>query len=155
MIARTVIVESRLGGQFWFKAAEAGKDACNAVYKTRTKTSPHQAVYGEPFVSWFSSCWCKAYVLNRDSKEMGKHTARAIKAINLGFASNTSHTFSTFRKRRQCSLLIKYSVTKWVPFSEKEDDQTIFIGQFSWCSVSISFLCQMGSLQQVSCRKLC
>jgi hypothetical protein len=28
--------------------AAAGKDACNATFKAHIKTSPHQAMYGEP-----------------------------------------------------------------------------------------------------------
>jgi hypothetical protein len=43
-IARTVMAESRLGGQFSFKAA-AGKDALNTTFKAHIKTSPHQAMY--------------------------------------------------------------------------------------------------------------
>ena len=42
------MVESGLGGRFWFKAATAGKDARNDVYKERIKTSPHHAMYEEP-----------------------------------------------------------------------------------------------------------
>ncbi len=34
---------------------------------------------------------CKAFVyLNKDRRENGKHIARGIDAVNLGFASNTS-----------------------------------------------------------------
>ena len=32
MIARTVMAESGLGGQFWFKAAKADKDARNVTF---------------------------------------------------------------------------------------------------------------------------
>ncbi len=48
LLARTVMAESRLGGRFWFRAAMAGKDARNAIYAERLKTSPHHAMYGEP-----------------------------------------------------------------------------------------------------------
>ncbi len=41
MIARTLMVESGLGGQFWFRAATAGNDACNVTFKERIST-----VYG-------------------------------------------------------------------------------------------------------------
>ena len=86
------MVESGVGGRFWFKAATAGKDACNAVYKERIKTSPHHAMYGEPKdVSRFRAFRCKAVVyLNKDRRANGKHTARGVDAINLGFAQNTS-----------------------------------------------------------------
>ena len=33
LVARTVIVESGLGGRFWFRAATAGKDARNVTFK--------------------------------------------------------------------------------------------------------------------------
>jgi hypothetical protein len=91
LIARTVMVESGLGGQFWFKAAMAGNDALNEVYKEHIKTSPHQAMYGEPKdVSRFRAFRCKVFVyLNKDSRENGKHTARGVDAINLGLAQNS------------------------------------------------------------------
>ena len=44
LIVRTVMVESGLSGRFWFKAATAGKDARNAVYKERIQTNPHHAI---------------------------------------------------------------------------------------------------------------
>ena len=86
------MAESGLGGRFWFRAAVAGKDARNAIFLERIKTSPHNAMYGEPKdVSRFRAFGCKAFVyLNKDSKESGKHIARGIDAVNLGLASNTS-----------------------------------------------------------------
>ncbi len=86
------MVESRLGGRFWFRAAVAWKDARNAIYMERIKTSPHNAMYGEPKdVSRFRAFGCKAFVyLNKDSGENGKHIARGIDAVILRFASNTS-----------------------------------------------------------------
>ena len=86
------MAESGLGGRFWFRAAMAGKDARNAIYAERLKTSPHQAMYGEPKdVSRFRAFGCKAFVyLCKDRRQNGKHIARAVEAVNLGFASNTS-----------------------------------------------------------------
>ena len=43
LIARTVMVESGLGGRFWFRAATAGKDACNVTFRERIGMTPHQA----------------------------------------------------------------------------------------------------------------
>ena len=40
------MVESGLWGGGW--AAVAGKDARNAIFMERIKTSPHNAIYGEP-----------------------------------------------------------------------------------------------------------
>ena len=40
MISRTVMVESGLGGRFWFKSALAAIDARNATYKERIGTTP-------------------------------------------------------------------------------------------------------------------
>ena len=70
LIARTFMVESGLCGRFWFKAATAGKDAHNVVYKERIKTSPHHAIYEDPKdVSGFRVCGCKAIVyLNKDRR---------------------------------------------------------------------------------------
>ncbi len=70
----------------------AGKDARNAIFMERIKTSPHNAMYGEPKdVSRFGAFGCKAFIyLNKDRQENGKHIARGIDAVNLGFASNTS-----------------------------------------------------------------
>ena len=36
MISGTVVVESGLGGRFWFKSALAAIDACNATYKNES-----------------------------------------------------------------------------------------------------------------------
>ena len=91
LLARTVMAESGLGGRYWFRAAMAGKDARNAIFAERLKTSPHHAMYGEPKdVSRFRSFGCKACVyLCKDRRQNGKHIARAVEG-NLGFADNTS-----------------------------------------------------------------
>jgi hypothetical protein len=92
LLARTVMVESGFWGKFWFRAAVAGKDARNSIFMERIKTLPHNAIYGEPKdVSRFRAFCCKAVAyLNKDHQENGKHIARGIDAVNLGFASNTS-----------------------------------------------------------------
>ena len=45
LVARTVMVDSGLGGRFWFRvrAATAGKDARNVTFKERIGMTPHQA----------------------------------------------------------------------------------------------------------------
>ncbi len=80
MIAQTVMVESGLGAWLWFKAAAAGKDAHNVMYKVQIKNSPHQTMYKEPKdVTQFRSCGCKALLnMNKDLQEKRKNTARAI-----------------------------------------------------------------------------
>jgi hypothetical protein len=92
LIARTVMAESGLGGLFWFKAAAAGTDALNATFKALIKMSPHQALFRAPKdVSRFRAFLCKVVVyLNKERPETGKHTARGIDAINLGFACKTN-----------------------------------------------------------------
>jgi hypothetical protein len=92
IIARTVMTESGLGDRFWFKAAAAENDVFNATFKTRIKTSPHQAMYGEPKDdSVFRSFGCKSVVyLNNECRENGRHRAKAVDAMNLGFAHKTS-----------------------------------------------------------------
>jgi hypothetical protein len=47
LIARTVMVESGLGGRFWFKAAMAGVDARNVTFKARIGSTPHHFMYGQ------------------------------------------------------------------------------------------------------------
>ncbi len=47
IIARTGMAESGLVGRFWFKAASAGKDARNVIYKDRIGMALHQAMHGE------------------------------------------------------------------------------------------------------------
>ena len=44
-LARTTMSESGLGGQFWFSAAIAGKDARNVMYKQRIKTTPWMLIH--------------------------------------------------------------------------------------------------------------
>jgi hypothetical protein len=92
MAARTIRAESGLGGRFWFRAALAARDALNATYKERIGTIPWRRMYGEMRdVSRFRAFGCRAWVyLDADRREKGKHTARAVEAINLGFEPNTS-----------------------------------------------------------------
>ncbi len=62
MIARTVMIESGLGGRFQFKAASADKDARNVTFKDRVRMTQHQAVHGEKQdVSDFRAFSCMAW----------------------------------------------------------------------------------------------
>ena len=92
--ARATMVESGLGGRFWFSAAMAAKDARNATYKARIKTTPWHRMHEElRNVSKFRAFGCRAYMyLNEERRPPGKHVPRAVEAINLGFATdlNTS-----------------------------------------------------------------
>jgi hypothetical protein len=45
LIARTGMVESGLGGRFWFRAATAGIDVSNTTFKARIGTTPHHLMY--------------------------------------------------------------------------------------------------------------
>ena len=49
LVARIVMVESGLGGRFWFRAATADKVARNVTFKERTSIgmTQHQAMYEE------------------------------------------------------------------------------------------------------------
>ena len=86
------MAESGLGGQFWFKAAKAGKDARNVTYKERIGMSPYQAMYGEKKdVSDFRAFGCRAsswVYLDKLRLEKVKHTPRAKEAIYVGFTDN-------------------------------------------------------------------
>jgi hypothetical protein len=44
--ARSTMVESKLGGQFWLSAAVAAKDACNVTYKQCIRKTPWEMMYG-------------------------------------------------------------------------------------------------------------
>ena len=83
LIARIVMVESGLGGQFWFRAATAGKDARNVTFKERIRVgmTPHQAMYGEKKdVSDYRAFGCRAYVYeDKQRRANRKHTPRARK----------------------------------------------------------------------------
>ena len=91
------MVESGLGGQFWFSAMMAAKDARNATYKDRIKTTPWMLMHGtKQDVSKFRAFGCRAYVyLNEERRARGKHVARAVEAIYLGFA--TDHNMSAYK----------------------------------------------------------
>jgi hypothetical protein len=77
MAARTIMAESGLGSRFWFRAALAACDACNATYKERISTTPWRRMYGEmQDVSRFRAFGCRTLVyLDSDRREKGKHTA--------------------------------------------------------------------------------
>ena len=47
LVARAVMVESCLGGRFWFRSATAGKDSRNVTSKERIRMTQRQAMYGE------------------------------------------------------------------------------------------------------------
>jgi hypothetical protein len=93
-LARSVMVESGLGGQFWFSAAMAAKDARNVTYKERIQMTPHMRMYGaKKEISRFRAFGYRAYIyLISERKANGKHIPRAFEAINLGFA--TDHNMS-------------------------------------------------------------
>ncbi len=57
-----IIVESGLGGQFWFSAMMAARDARNATYKERIGTTPWVLMHGtKRDVSKFRAFGCRAY----------------------------------------------------------------------------------------------
>jgi hypothetical protein len=57
------MVESRLGGQLWFRAATAGKDASNVTFKEQISMTPYQAMYGEKrAVADYQAFRCSAWV---------------------------------------------------------------------------------------------
>jgi hypothetical protein len=92
MISRTVMVESGLGGRFWFKSALAAVESRNPTYKERKGTTPWRRMHRERrYISRFRAFGCRAWVyLNSEGRENGKHTPRAVEAIYLRFEPNTS-----------------------------------------------------------------
>ncbi len=74
-LARSVMVESGLGGQFWISAAIAAKDARNVTYKELIQMTPHLRMYGaKKDISRFRAVGCQAYMyLNSERRANGKH----------------------------------------------------------------------------------
>jgi hypothetical protein len=63
MLSRTIMVESGLGGRFWFKSACVSCQAWNVTYKARIGTTPWKAMHGEKKdVSRFRAFGCRAWV---------------------------------------------------------------------------------------------
>jgi hypothetical protein len=91
------MVESGLGGQFWFSAAMAAKDARNVTYKERIQMTPHMRMYrAKKDISRFRAFGCQVYMyLNSERRANGKHISRPVEAINLGFA--TDHNMSGYK----------------------------------------------------------
>lgn len=91
-LAHFTMVESGIGGQFWFSAALTAKDARNEIFKDHCKMNPWEMLDTFNFRAW----GCKAWVyLNKDRRGNGKHLLCTVEAINLGFA--TDHDMSTYK----------------------------------------------------------
>ena len=89
-LALSTMVESGLGGQFWFSAALAANDARNVTYKEHIRMTPWEIMYGsKKNVSDYLAFGCLSYVyMNKDRRGNGKHLSQALNAIHLGFASD-------------------------------------------------------------------
>jgi hypothetical protein len=62
-LARSVMAESGLGGQFLFSAAMAAKDARNFTYNERIRMTPYLYMYGrKEDISKFRAFGCQAYM---------------------------------------------------------------------------------------------
>jgi hypothetical protein len=135
------MVESGLGGQFWFSAMMAAKDARNATFKERIATTPWMMMHGRKRdVSKFRAFGCRAYIyLDEDRRRKGKHVPRAVEAINLGFA--TDHNMSAYkfyvpstRKIMLCNqakfdeLFFPYR-TREILERDKDDHRTNILGR--------------------------
>jgi hypothetical protein len=93
MLGKTGMTESGLGGAYWFSATQNGVNCRNVTYKERLRTTP-KCIWGEKKNELkFRPFGCRAHMhLNKDRREKGRHTLKAVEAINLGFATdcNTS-----------------------------------------------------------------
>jgi hypothetical protein len=122
LIARTVMVESGLGGRFCFRAATPGIDARNATFKARIGTTPHHLMYGQKKdVSCFQAFGCRAWVyIDPQRRAKGKHTPRAEEAIYVGFAINTSAWpfYVPERKKMVATNQVKFSAHEF-PFRKR------------------------------------
>jgi hypothetical protein len=101
LFAKTVMVESGLGGRFWFKAATAGIDASNIIFKTQIGTTPHHLMYGQKKdVSVFRAFGCRDWVyIDPELRAKGKHTPRAVEAIYAGLQSTMHGPFMFWKER--------------------------------------------------------
>jgi hypothetical protein len=96
LIARTVMVESGLGGRFWFRADTAGIDARNPTFKARIGITPHHLMYGQK--KGFQAFGCRAWVyMDPPRRAKGKHMPRAEEAICVGMQSTQVHGPFMFR----------------------------------------------------------
>jgi hypothetical protein len=97
------MVESGLGGRFWFRAAAAGIDARNPTFKARIGTTPHHLMYGQrKDDSRFKAFGCRAWVyIDPQRRAKGKHMPHAVEAIYVGFTINTSVWSFMFLKERR------------------------------------------------------
>ncbi len=93
-LTQSTMMESGLGGQFWFSAALNAKDAYNVTYKDQTcmTLSQWEMMYGsKKDISGFRAFRCLSYVhINNDRRGNGMHLPLAVKAIYLGFASDNN-----------------------------------------------------------------
>jgi hypothetical protein len=108
-LAWSVMVESGLGGQYWFSAAMAAKDAHNVWYKEHIRMIPYLYMYErKKDTSKFRAFGCQGSMyLNEERRGKGKHTPRAVEAINLGFA--TDHNISGYKLYIPSKLKIEIS----------------------------------------------
>jgi hypothetical protein len=122
MISTTIIVESGLGGRFWFESALAVVECRNATYKERIGTTPWRRMHGKRHdISNFQSFGFLAWVhFNPKRRDKGEHTPRAVEAIHLGFESNTSaySFFITEKNTLMSSNQAKFYESVF-PFREK------------------------------------
>ncbi len=98
-LARSVMVESGLGGQFWFSAALAAKDARNVTYDI--KITPYMLLYGKKKdIAKFRAFRCSAYVyLNEEQRGKGKHVPERLRQLisalqRITTSADTSCIFS-------------------------------------------------------------
>jgi hypothetical protein len=57
-------------GKFWYRALVHAKDARNATYHDRIKTTPHYHIHGEPKnSSMFRAFGCRTYLYLNDDRE--------------------------------------------------------------------------------------
>ena len=152
MLSRTIMVESGLGGRFWFRSALAACEARKVTYKARIGTTPCKLNHAKKKdLSRFCAFGCRAWVhLNSGRKEKGKHTPRAIEVIHLGFQPNTSsYSFFIPEMNTMISSNQAWFDERIFPFRNKEMIKKYQLDPASWSnwhSISNRFRCQMDPL---------
>jgi len=103
MISRTVMVESGLGGRFWFKSALAAIDARNATYKERIGTTPWRRMHSERrmFHDFVRSVAGPGFTSTRKEEKRVNIRRELLKQSILDLSPTQARIHSSFRRRAQ------------------------------------------------------
>jgi hypothetical protein len=94
MLGKSVMVESGLGGPFWFCSSTHGLNYLNVTLKEHLGTTPHERMFRlKRDLSKFRPVGCRVYMhLYKELRAKGRCAPKEVEAANLGLATdcNTS-----------------------------------------------------------------